>query len=202
MTEQHIRRAGAQDADALTTTLATAFMTDPVSTWVFPDHADRERLHPGFFRTFLELALADGEVYATSDDAGVALWLPVDVNADDEEGDDVSLTIRQRCGDYHADRFAVLDGLMSANHPSHESHWYLAFLAVAPHRQGQGVGAALLHDRFAYLDANGQPAYLEASSPRNAALYAREGFSPTGVELGLPDGPALIPMWRKPVTAL
>ncbi|MDP9345553.1 MAG: GNAT family N-acetyltransferase, partial [Actinomycetota bacterium] len=44
----------------------------------------------------------------------------------------------------------------------------------------------------------GLPAYLEASSPRNRALYERHGFSVTE-ELKLPrNGPPLWLMWRDP----
>lgn len=44
----------------------------------------------------------------------------------------------------------------------------------------------------------GIPAYLEASTPRNAALYARHGYLPQpNAPFYLPgDGPPMIPMWR------
>ncbi|HXV92985.1 MAG TPA: GNAT family N-acetyltransferase, partial [Pseudonocardia sp.] len=74
----------------------------------------------------------------------------------------------------------------------------LAFLAVAPHRQGTGVGSRLLGARLAGLDAGGRPGYLEASSPRNQRLYHRFGFRPVGEQIALPDGPRLTPMWRVP----
>ena len=41
------------------------------------------------------------------------------------------------------------------------------------------------------------PAYHEASSPRNRALYERHGYVTQG-EFTLPDGPPLWPMWRDP----
>jgi hypothetical protein len=47
-------------------------------------------------------------------------------------------------------------------------------------------------------DEQGLPAYLEASSPRNRALYERHGFEVTE-ELKLPrSGPPLWLMWREP----
>jgi hypothetical protein len=40
------------------------------------------------------------------------------------------------------------------------------------------------------------PAYLESSSPRSAALYAREGFVHRAA-FDLPEnGPTFFPMWR------
>ena len=47
-------------------------------------------------------------------------------------------------------------------------------------------------------DADGLPAYHEATSPRNRALYERHGYVNQG-ELVLPDGgPTLWRMWRDP----
>jgi hypothetical protein len=43
------------------------------------------------------------------------------------------------------------------------------------------------------------PAYLEATSERNKALYLRHGFEVMS-ELKLPDGPPMWPMWRAPRT--
>jgi hypothetical protein len=46
--------------------------------------------------------------------------------------------------------------------------------------------------------AEGTPAYLEASSARNRALYERHGFEVTE-ELSLPKGgPPIWLMWREP----
>ena len=47
-------------------------------------------------------------------------------------------------------------------------------------------------------DRNGVPAYLEATSDRNRALYECHGFRAHGA-IPLPDGPALWRMWRDPV---
>lgn len=46
------------------------------------------------------------------------------------------------------------------------------------------------------------PVYLEASTPRNRALYERHGFRDHGEPIPLPDGPRLQPMWRTPGAAL
>lgn len=198
MTVFEVRRAAERDAETLTEVMSAAFMSDPVSCWIFPDQDERARLHPAFFRIFVDLALAEGEVYTTEGFHGVALWLPVDVAAQSAPDPDFAELFVKHCGE-HANRFFVLDELMSQRHPRHESHSYLAFLATAPGWQGRGVGGALLADRLRDLDVAASPAYLEASSPRNAALYSRLGFAAMGPGLTLPDdGPTLIPMWRPP----
>jgi predicted N-acetyltransferase YhbS len=79
-------------------------------------------------------------------------------------------------------------------------HHYLAFLGVAPELQGHGIGSGLLNHHHARLDAQGLPAYLEASTERSRDLYLRHGYTLTGdAPLVLPDnGPPIWPMWREP----
>ena len=45
-------------------------------------------------------------------------------------------------------------------------------------------------------DAEHAPAYLESSKPANVPYYERFGFEVTG-ETVVPNGPTLIPMWRR-----
>ena len=54
---------------------------------------------------------------------------------------------------------------------------------------------ALLATGLARVDADGLPAYLEATNWRNAALYARHGFEVMGV-VEAPGYPEIIAMWR------
>jgi hypothetical protein len=49
-------------------------------------------------------------------------------------------------------------------------------------------------------DRDGTPAYLNATSPRNRALYERHGFR-TVNELRTSDCPPLWAMWREPASA-
>jgi GNAT superfamily N-acetyltransferase len=88
--------------------------------------------------------------------------------------------------------------LMQARHPK-EPHWYLHFLGTEPARQGRGIGSAVLKPMLDTCDAQGLPAYLEATSERNRSLYQRNGFEDHGEPLRLPDnGPLMYPMWRAP----
>lgn len=192
-----VRRASRDDVQVVTTILAEAFMRDPVSGWIFPDEAHRAQAHPAFFGEFVALALEAGEVHLAGDGAGATLWLPADGSEAGGEEPDLLATLEPTIGTEAAKRFAVLDGLMTANHPE-QPHWYLPFIAVHPDQHGRGVGSALLRHQLTRLDELGSAAYLEASSPRNAALYERHGFGRREVTLDLPDGPSLYPMWRDP----
>ncbi|MGW0432676.1 GNAT family N-acetyltransferase [Micromonospora sp. NPDC003197] len=194
----HVRPATGAELDELTTVLATAFLADPVSGWIFPDADERALRHPAFFRPAIEHAMAEGLVHTTTDLAGVALWLNVDVTVPAASDDQLAKQFEALIGAAPAGRFRILDELMATHHPHHADHQYLPFIAVRPDRQGHGIGAALLRYRFDQLDEAGQPAYLEASTARNAALYERLGFTRLPVTLDLPAGPTLYPMWRDP----
>jgi ribosomal protein S18 acetylase RimI-like enzyme len=203
-----IRRADTDDADAMTQILATGFREDPPLAWILPDPDDRHRLSPAFFAPFVDMALTDGQAYVSTDLSGTALWLDVDVGADahveaDAEQDGGAFRRRfvDGLGPEYAKRFFVLDDLFAANHPGHESHSYLLFIGVRPEHQCQGVGTALLAAGLEAVDAASRPAYVEASSTRNATLYARHRFESMDSPLALPDGPYLYPMWRQPRSA-
>jgi len=47
-------------------------------------------------------------------------------------------------------------------------------------------------------DAEKACAYLEASTPNNARLYARHGFKVTAEHRMAPDAPPMWLMWREP----
>jgi ribosomal protein S18 acetylase RimI-like enzyme len=99
-------------------------------------------------------------------------------------------------GETELGRMAALTDLMEANHP-HDPHLYLWFAGVHVSRQGQGLGGRLLTSRLARADEEVVPAYLEATSPRNRALYERHGFEVVG-ELSVDGSPTMWQMWRDP----
>ncbi|GAA2141058.1 hypothetical protein GCM10009844_11270 [Nocardioides koreensis] len=92
------------------------------------------------------------------------------------------------------DRIAALTGEMDAHHP-HAPHLYLWFLGVHASRRGQGWGGRLLEARLARADEQSLPSYLEATSPRNRALYERHGFEVIG-EISTEGSPPMWQMWR------
>ena len=94
-----------------------------------------------------------------------------------------------------ADVFALLEE-MGQGHPD-EPHWYLPLIGSDPAQQGRGHGSALLKHALALSDAQIMPAYLEATSERNVALYKRHGFEVTG-EIRVGTCPLVTPMVRQP----
>jgi len=188
-------RAGQQDVDAAAAVIADAFLPLPAGLWLMPDPDDRARLYAPYFAMLVEHAVRHGEVYLAAGGDAVSVWFPP---SDEPPADPENYEERLAAlvGPY-LERYRAFDAMMAEVHP-HEPHHYLAFLAVRPGRQGQGLGAALLRDRLRRLDADGVPAYLEASEPRSRDFYLREGFREHRPPFHLPDGTPLFPLWRDP----
>lgn len=187
--------AGAGDLDTLSHVIADAFHDLAPSQWLISDPGARRQIFPGYFRLYLEHALAAGVVHTTPGRTAAALWLPAGQGAPAQPGD-YEARLAAATGPW-AERFAAFDAALDARLPT-IAHHHLAILAVRPDRQGQGIGTALLRAHHATLDQDATPAYLEASSQRSRALYQRHGYTDHGQPIHLPeDGPPLMwPMWR------
>jgi GNAT superfamily N-acetyltransferase len=172
--------------------LLTAFASDPVIRWVLPDPADYLLHFPHIVSLLGRPAFEARTAEATPDGAGVALWVAPDAATIDEEelGDMVTSSVLP---DRQAEIYALLEE-MDEHHPQ-QPCWYLPFMGVDPRRQGRGLGGRLLRHGLRRVDEDRLPAYLEASTPRNRALYERHGFGVVG-EIRVADSPPLWPMLR------
>lgn len=173
--------------------LVKAFQNDPAARWMYPDTSDYLRNFPDFVRTFAGKAFKHGTADRLSDCRGAALWLPPGVQPDEEP---LIAFIQSTVAESNqAAMFSVFEQ-MAAFHPA-APHWYLPLIGVDPDRQGQGLGSVLLERALRRCDRNFLPAYLEATSPRNLALYERHGFEVVGkIQAG--SSPEIIPMFRAP----
>lgn len=180
-------------AEAATSVITLAFSTDPVARWTYPDPDQYLQFFPQFIRAFAGKSFEKGTAYLAPDFAGAALWLKPGV----EPNEDVLLGLiwESTSSDVQKDLFPMFEQ-MAAFHPS-TPHWYLPMIGVEPSRQGSGVGSALLQHSLANCDADGLPAYLESSNPKNIPLYERFGFEQIGV-IRSGDAPPIFPMLRKP----
>jgi GNAT superfamily N-acetyltransferase len=194
-----IRQAAAGDVPQLSAALAQAFYNDPPAKWFFPnDRYRNERLERWFALALRKLYLRHGACYTTDDNAGAALWVPPDVRH--------MTTLEQirllphALSLFRRDLPRVLRALAGAStkRPS-EPHYYLPFMAVVPTRQGQGIGSALIRPILDRCDRESLLAYLEATTPRNAAFYERHGFATFSETRLNENGPPLWLMLRRPL---
>lgn len=189
-----VKNATAKDRNALIDLLMLAFSTDPVGRFGF--------VHPGqylagmrivFEATFGPCLESNG---AWLTEGAGAMWLSGGRHASDDD----MAGIFEFLEPSRAETMGELLGQMGESHPE-EPHWYLNFIGVDTHRQGQGLGSAVLKASLAPIDDEGAVAYLESSNPANVPLYERFGFEVTG-EIQVKDSPVVYPMVRPAQTKL
>ncbi|MER6422153.1 GNAT family N-acetyltransferase [Streptomyces sp. NPDC001137] len=195
-----IRAADEGDRELVVRLLDEAFQGDPVSGWVFPGEEYRRATHHRLMAAFTGIVLDEGWIDVTEDGSACALWLSVPAAEHESEQDaaDEGPAQLRAAVDPGNERVELIARLTAEIHPAGRAHEYLWMIGVAPERQGEGIGSALVQHVLDRCDREGLPAYLEASSARSRALYERLGFQLTGRPLDLPNGPQMWPMWREP----
>ena len=175
-----------------------AFYDDPLWAWAFPDPEARRDQHGQLWRLFVEGAARFPNSWFSADHNAVAIWVP-------PGGSELSETQEARFEPMMSElldsegvrRVAALAEAFDQAHPHDVDHYFLTLLGTDPAHRGKGIGLKLLSDTLAMVDADGMPAYLEASNPANVALYARYGFRPHSVFIAPADGPEVTTMWRE-----
>jgi ribosomal protein S18 acetylase RimI-like enzyme len=191
-----VRKAEAGEAPRIASVLARAFYDDPVFRWAYPKDDERLERLPGIFAAFTEAMAHHDEIYVAGDVTGAALWAPPGREAVDE---DHAATFEEQlaaAAGRDAERLFEVASLVEEHHPD-GSFYFLFFLGVDPASQGRGLGSTLLGDALRRCDAEGERAYLDATSPQNKRLYERYGFV-AGPSYAPAGGPPLWPMWREP----
>ena len=164
---------------AAATTLARAFHDDPLMFYAIPDPAERVRLLPDVYARMIRFGTLAGEVYATADVEGVALWLPPNAKWTRENieasgmhqmatviGNDAYQRYREVVGREWQARERDMTGAC----------WYLFLLGVEPSRQRRGLGGELMRPGLERADAEQVACYLETENERNVAFYRKQGF--------------------------
>lgn len=193
-----VREAEPADVGAISKALGAAFADDPVMSWLIRDAARRPAVLEGNFRLLLEEIWLEHEVtYTTASTAGAAIWDPPgkwSVSIPRQIG---LLPRALRVWGRVLPRALLTLARIERGHPT-KSHYYLAVLGVEPESQGRGLGSALMFPIIHRCDTDRVPAYLEASSPRNRALYERHGFEVTQEFRVGAGAPPIWGMWRDP----
>jgi GNAT superfamily N-acetyltransferase len=190
-----VRGATPDESAQVCAALAAAFVCDPVLLFLFPRLRGRDaRMRRLFAVELAYYVFPNGRALTTDDFRGASLEVS-------PGGTSMSVPLSGAFGFLRAlgtslPRATRLQKFFELHHVT-EPHYYIRYVGVAPPFQGQGLGSALLRPTLDRCDEEGVPAYLEASSERSAALYARLGFEHLG-ELQVPDGPRFWPMRRPP----
>lgn len=175
-----VRQASEADVSVLAEVLARAFASDPAfSYFTKRDEHQHERMTAGMEALLRYGSAHLSDTYTTADLAGAAIWTPPGYRG---------LGLRElprmlrrslyMCGwrglvtIMSAHR--VLDERLARHVP--EPNYYLSVLGVAPERQGQGIGSALMQPIIERCDRERVPASLATNLERNLRLYERHGF--------------------------
>jgi ribosomal protein S18 acetylase RimI-like enzyme len=153
----------------------SAFASDPVERWLFPDLEQYQTRFGEFVAAFAGEAFDQLTVWTLGDFHAVAVWLAPGAAVDETT---IAAVLTDAVADeQHEDMFSVLEQMDRA-HPTFE-HWYLPWLGVLPDAQGAGRGGQLLEHGLTIVDNDHLPAYLETPNPRTIAFYERHGFAVT-----------------------
>jgi len=160
--------------------LGRAFDDDPMSAYLFPDAANRQRKLAWSMGCMLRFAMDHGVVETTTAMDGLAAWIRSDL---------ARLTGWQmlRCGMWAAPfrfgpggwrRFSrmVRTTFAAQSRLPKQAHWYLMLLAVDPARQRGGLGTQLLRRGIERAERDGLPCRLETTTPRAKEFYEKHGF--------------------------
>ena len=195
---QGVRKVRADEVPRTAAVLRSAFVDDPVFAWLLPDDERRGEILERGFRLFLErIWFAQGECYTTENMAGAVVWeLPGQWKL--SAGQQLRLLPAMVSAfRLFTPRALSVFAKMEAGHPEAE-HYYLPLVGVTPEWQGRGIGGALMAPILDRCDRDQIPAYLEATTPRNLALYERHRFKVTEEFHVAKGSPPLWRMWRNP----
>jgi len=143
-----------------------------------------------------------GEVHVTPDVAGVCAWLPPERSTPTfwRQVRSGMLKLPLHFGLSGFRKLTAYDDVARELHHDHAPmpHYYLAAIGVAPERQGQGLGSALMQPMLERADQQNLHCWLDTHRPENVRLYERHGFAVARLT-DVPGHP--VPVWgmlRKP----
>jgi len=188
------RHALPADRSAIIDTLADAFATDPFWMYLLADGPQ-----PVPSMTMREVMALEHDAHVTAghtyvvDDRAAALWEPPGVQCDlGPVGGFLADHVEPERLTRAMEAFAE-----TADWRPSEPHFYLHLIGARSEARGQGIGSTMLRRVLSICDSESIPAFLEASSPRNADLYLRHGFE-TLATISVDDNVALRAMVRWP----
>lgn len=192
-----VRIAAADAVPKVAAVLADAFINDPVFTWLLPGSLrPQARLRTMFEAEMEQYVVPNGAVWTTSGYDGAVTVLPPGAWEMPKASTGKQALKWMRAFGRRLPLAIRVQRAMEERH-LRVPHFYVRTIGVRTALQGQGVGSVLMQPTLKRADSAGLPTYIEASSERSAALYARLGFLHMDV-LELPEGGPPVWLMRRP----
>ena len=145
--------------------LVSAFAEDPILLHFLPDLDKRRRFFGLLMNDLIRSHLREGTVFGLAGTGkldAVAVWgppNPAEPSAKDKERSERTVQELLAIDEDAANGIMSVIHGVEAFHPK-EPHWHLFFVGVAPGRQRQGLGSALIEQVHQVADASRMPCYL------------------------------------------
>ncbi|MEI8238690.1 MAG: GNAT family N-acetyltransferase [Actinomycetota bacterium] len=194
------------DIAAARTTLAEAFVDDPLMAWMFPDLRLRPHFAAAWMGVFIEAYAAGAHIDLLVDDqaaadpaavpavVGAAVWRLNEAPLPFAPLPGLGPLMEAFMGGQRAIDVGVGLAAFAENKPDPPYH-YLMFLGVHPAQQGRGLGRRLVAAGQARAASEGAGVYLESTNARNLSFYRSMGLQQVGDFVLEPAGPPVYRMW-------
>jgi ribosomal protein S18 acetylase RimI-like enzyme len=164
MSQPSIAVATPDDREVVVATFVAAFVADPAIRWFLTDDETYRDEAAKMGGSLFDARVGHGTVWIADGGAAVAMWDPPRLPG----GAEIQHPPQ-------AGRFGRYQAVVHERLPE-MPHWYLGVLATHPQHRGRRMGRAVMAAGLARAAADGLPAYLETSNPRNVDVYRSAGF--------------------------
>ena len=166
--------------------LYDALRADPFYRTLEAAYPDPEGANDAMLR-YYDLSIAEaarwGRLGEVAEGYGLSIWsVPLTAEQAAKKSAAKAEALRTAMGPECAATFARIEAAMAVYEDALglHNHWYLSILAVAPDKQGRGLGGALLAPVLTEADALGVASYLTTFTPRNISFYRKMGYDSAG----------------------
>jgi hypothetical protein len=180
----------ASQAETLATALSRALHNEPDMAYMFPNEETRRIVSPVFFLSAIRAGQGCGEIRATEDPAGVAVWIRPEYDLPHHRTVRMGpIALPFNDGSELTSRYMRLGASVEeirkrlAPHP----HWYLMVFGAAAPWPASSLSQALIEPVLSQADSTGTPCYLETFNEKRLPFYKAFGFRIAGAGR-IPDG--------------
>jgi len=192
MNNYTVRPVRPDEVNKIAEFISRGYYDDIFFHWCVPKDEDRHKIVTDYYKVYLsaEGAVAHLTETPNGDVAGIALWLPHDVDAGIYDDIDKATGI-------YAGQFRAVADMSHLSEPPMTPFYQLVGFVTAKEMRGNGIGTAMLKFHLDMFDKLNIPTYLEASTPYyGKGAYGKFGYRQVGELMVFAETAVLYPLWR------